>query len=196
MTATSLDPLPGPLACAMCDRVRASLLVRRARARAAGGQRLRRRRRSLLVRRGSGALALVSARRRSWRRREDDARRDAQAALPRRRGVDAGVGHRLVRAAPRGRRLGHALGGGYYGFITNACFEAKEKVGAIALVNGIGNATELALELGTIARESVRDAAPAIEVPEPLPEAWRPLVGLYTAPHSARCCGSSGSTES
>ena len=73
--------------------------------------------------------------------------------------------------------------GGYYGFITNACFEPKEKVGAIALVNGIGNATELALQLGTIAREAVREAAPAIEVPEPLPEAWRPFVGLYTAPH-------------
>ena len=73
--------------------------------------------------------------------------------------------------------------GGYYGFITNACFEPKEKVGAIALVNGIGNAPELALQLGTIAREAVREAAPAIEVPEPLPEAWRQFVGLYTAPH-------------
>jgi CubicO group peptidase (beta-lactamase class C family) len=73
--------------------------------------------------------------------------------------------------------------GGYYGFITNACFEPKEKVAAIALVNGIGNATELALQLGTIAREAVYEAAPAIEIPEPLPEAWRPFVGLYTAPH-------------
>jgi hypothetical protein len=73
--------------------------------------------------------------------------------------------------------------GGYYGFITNACFEPKEKVGAIALVNGIGNATELALELGTIAREAVREAAPAIEVPKALPAEWRPLVGLYMAQH-------------
>jgi CubicO group peptidase (beta-lactamase class C family) len=73
--------------------------------------------------------------------------------------------------------------GGYYGFITAACFEPKEKVGAIALVNGIGNAPELAFQLGTIAREAVRDAAPAIEIPEPLPEAWRAFVGLYTAPH-------------
>jgi CubicO group peptidase (beta-lactamase class C family) len=73
--------------------------------------------------------------------------------------------------------------GGYYGFITNACFEPKEKVGAIALVNGIGNATELALQLGTIAREAVREAAPEIEVPKPLPEGWRPFVGLYVAPH-------------
>jgi len=73
--------------------------------------------------------------------------------------------------------------GGHYGFVTNACFEPKEKVGAIALVNGRGDATELALQLGAIAREAVRDAAPPIEVPEPLPAAWREFVGLYTAPH-------------
>ncbi len=73
--------------------------------------------------------------------------------------------------------------GGYYGFITNACFEAKEKIGAIALVNGIGNATELALQLGTIARDAVREAAPAIEVPEALPTEWRPFVGLYLGEH-------------
>jgi CubicO group peptidase (beta-lactamase class C family) len=73
--------------------------------------------------------------------------------------------------------------GGYYGFITNACFEPKEKVAAIALVNGIGNATELALELGAIARDAVREAAPAIEVPDEMPEAWGPYLGLYLAPH-------------
>jgi CubicO group peptidase (beta-lactamase class C family) len=73
--------------------------------------------------------------------------------------------------------------GGHYGFITNACFEPKEKVGAIALLNGIANATELAMELGTIAREAVRDAAPAIEVPKALPAEWRPLIGLYLGRH-------------
>ncbi len=73
--------------------------------------------------------------------------------------------------------------GGYYGFITNACFEPKEKIGAIALVNGIGNATELALQLGTIARDAVREAAPPIEVPEALPTEWHPFVGLYLGEH-------------
>jgi D-alanyl-D-alanine carboxypeptidase len=73
--------------------------------------------------------------------------------------------------------------GGYYGFTTNACFEPKEKVGAIALLNGTANATELAMELGTIARDAVRESAPAIEVPEALPAPWRQFVGLYTAPH-------------
>jgi hypothetical protein len=39
------------------------------------------------------------------------------------------------------------------------------------------------MDLGTIARDAVRESASAIEVPEPLPEAWRSFVGLYTAPH-------------
>ena len=73
--------------------------------------------------------------------------------------------------------------GAHYGFITAACFEPKEKVGAIALVNGIGDAPELAFQLGTIARDAVREAAPVIEVPEALPKEWQALVGLYTAPH-------------
>jgi CubicO group peptidase (beta-lactamase class C family) len=73
--------------------------------------------------------------------------------------------------------------GGYYGFTTAACFDRKTKVGAIALVNGIGEAAELALRIGTLAREAVNDAAPELDVPAELPAAWRPYVGLYTAPH-------------
>ncbi len=38
--------------------------------------------------------------------------------------------------------------GGHYGFITNACFEPGEKIGAIALLNGFANAPQLAMELG------------------------------------------------
>ncbi len=96
--------------------------------------------------------------------------------------VDAGVVHRVVRAARRRRRLDHALGRALRVHHLRS-FEPKQKVGAIALVNGIGNAPELALRLGAIAREAVQDSAPAIEIPEPLPEAWRPYVGLYTAQH-------------
>jgi CubicO group peptidase (beta-lactamase class C family) len=73
--------------------------------------------------------------------------------------------------------------GGYYGFISNACFDPVERVGAIALLNGIGNATALAMELGAVAREAVKAAAPAIEPAVSLPEAWRSLLGLYLAPH-------------
>jgi D-alanyl-D-alanine carboxypeptidase len=73
--------------------------------------------------------------------------------------------------------------GGHYGFITNACFEPTEKVGAIALLNGFADATGLAMQLGTIAREAVKAAAPAIEPPAPLPEEWRDFVGLYMMQH-------------
>jgi hypothetical protein len=38
--------------------------------------------------------------------------------------------------------------GGHYGFITGVCFDPAKKVGAIALVNGMGNAPELAMQLG------------------------------------------------
>jgi CubicO group peptidase (beta-lactamase class C family) len=73
--------------------------------------------------------------------------------------------------------------GGHYGFITDACFDPEEKVGAIALLNGFASAPELAMELGGIAREAVTSAAPAIELPKRLPAKWRPLVGLYLTPH-------------
>jgi CubicO group peptidase (beta-lactamase class C family) len=73
--------------------------------------------------------------------------------------------------------------GGHYGFITNACFDPKEKVGAIVLLNGFGFATQLAMKIGSIAREAVQSAAPAIEPPEAMPEEWRPLIGLYVMKH-------------
>ena len=73
--------------------------------------------------------------------------------------------------------------GGHYGFITNACFDPEQKVGAIALLNGFANATQLAMELGSIAREAVTSAAPKIEPAAPLPDAFRPLIGLYAAEH-------------
>ena len=73
--------------------------------------------------------------------------------------------------------------GGHYGFITNACFDPDEKVGAIALLNGFGPATLLAMELGAMARGAVKGAAPAIEPPKKLPTKWRDLLGLYVAEH-------------
>ena len=73
--------------------------------------------------------------------------------------------------------------GGHYGFITNACFDPKEKVGAIVLLNGFGFATQLAMELGAMARETVKAAAPKIEPPAALPKEWKPLIGLYLMQH-------------
>jgi CubicO group peptidase (beta-lactamase class C family) len=72
--------------------------------------------------------------------------------------------------------------GGLHGFITNVCFDPKERVGAIALVNGLGDASALASELGAIARTAVREAVPAIAPPVPLPQAYRSLLGLYADP--------------
>jgi CubicO group peptidase (beta-lactamase class C family) len=74
--------------------------------------------------------------------------------------------------------------GGLHGFITDACFDPKEKVGAIALLNGIEDAPALAMDLGAIARTAVREAAPAIEPPAAMPEAYRSLLGIYVSHES------------
>jgi CubicO group peptidase (beta-lactamase class C family) len=69
--------------------------------------------------------------------------------------------------------------GGLYGFASNVCFDPKEGVGAIVLVNGLGDETALSMQLGAMARDAVVRAAPAIEVPTPMPDAYRSLLGLY-----------------
>jgi CubicO group peptidase (beta-lactamase class C family) len=69
--------------------------------------------------------------------------------------------------------------GGLHGFITCVCFDPKRKVGAIVLLNGDAPAEDLAMELGRIARDAVVAAASIIEPPAPLPETYRPLLGLY-----------------
>jgi CubicO group peptidase (beta-lactamase class C family) len=75
--------------------------------------------------------------------------------------------------------------GGLPGFITNACFRAKERVGAIAFLNGVANASDLAMELGAIALEAVRGAADDFELPEAMPEAYERLLGIYGEPVEA-----------
>ena len=69
--------------------------------------------------------------------------------------------------------------GGLHGFRSNVCFDPKLEVGAVALINGVGEPATLALELASIAREAVMRAAPKIEPPAPIPAAYRPLVGIY-----------------
>jgi CubicO group peptidase (beta-lactamase class C family) len=73
--------------------------------------------------------------------------------------------------------------GGLHGFITNVCFHPKDRVGAIVLLNGVADASELAMDLATIARDAVNATPAAIEPPVPLPDAYRPLLGLYLDPH-------------
>ena len=69
--------------------------------------------------------------------------------------------------------------GGLHGFISNICFDPKERVGAIVLLNGGIDAADLSMALGAIARTAVLGAAPSIEPPSPTPDAYRSLLGLY-----------------
>jgi CubicO group peptidase (beta-lactamase class C family) len=71
--------------------------------------------------------------------------------------------------------------GGLHGFSSNICFDATHRVGAIALINGIGDAATLAMDLGEIAREAVVAVPPHVAAPEPTPERYRSLLGVYFA---------------
>jgi CubicO group peptidase (beta-lactamase class C family) len=73
--------------------------------------------------------------------------------------------------------------GGLPGFITNVCFDPKERVGAIALLNGDEDAAELAMDLGEIARTAVRESAPTIDAPAITPDTYRSLLGIYVSAH-------------
>jgi D-alanyl-D-alanine carboxypeptidase len=73
--------------------------------------------------------------------------------------------------------IGHS--GGLHGFRSHVCFDPKLEVGAIALINGVGDALTLSIELAEIAREAIAAAPPHIEAAEPTPEAYRALVGVY-----------------
>src|SRR2546422_6647648 len=74
--------------------------------------------------------------------------------------------------------------GGLPGFITSACFQrGGDRVGAIALLNGIGDADELSMALGAIALEAASSAVEPAAPPAPTPEAYRELLGLYGGAH-------------
>jgi CubicO group peptidase (beta-lactamase class C family) len=69
--------------------------------------------------------------------------------------------------------------GGLPGFASDACFDRASRVGAIVLVNGVGDAPGLAMALGAQARELAQAAPPQLAVPPPTPADLRPLLGLY-----------------
>jgi CubicO group peptidase (beta-lactamase class C family) len=69
--------------------------------------------------------------------------------------------------------------GGWDGFITDVCFDSTGKVGAIALLNGVGDAPSLAMDLAAIAHKSLGSKAPEIKPPEPTPDPFRSLLGVY-----------------
>ena len=68
------------------------------------------------------------------------------------------------------------------GFASNLCFDPVHQVGAIVLLNGTGDAAALAMDLASISRKAARAQPPVIELPAPVPEAFRPLLGIYAQP--------------
>lgn len=69
--------------------------------------------------------------------------------------------------------------GALHGFRSNVCFDPKTRVGAVVLINGVGIAPVLSMDLAEIAREAVLAEPPRIEPPAPMPPAYRTLVGVY-----------------
>ncbi|HXP18571.1 MAG TPA: serine hydrolase domain-containing protein [Streptosporangiaceae bacterium] len=67
------------------------------------------------------------------------------------------------------------------GFSANVCFDPRRQVGAVALINGTGDAAGLAMDLATIARGAVSAARPAVEPPATTPDAYRALLGIYAS---------------
>ena len=76
------------------------------------------------------------------------------------------------------RYVGHA--GGLHGFITRFALSPKDGVGAIALLNGMGDANALAFDLldHVVAAQRARPL-PQPEPPAPLPAAYAALLGRY-----------------
>ena len=69
--------------------------------------------------------------------------------------------------------------GGLPGFSSNACFDRDSRVGAIVLVNGIADASSLAMRIAAIGRGLVKSAAPRLSRPAPTPADVVPLLGVY-----------------
>ena len=69
--------------------------------------------------------------------------------------------------------------GGLLGFTTTVCFDPREQVGAIVLLNGTGRNVELGPDLASAGRRLARSAPPATGTPAPMPEQYRPLLAMY-----------------
>ena len=88
-------------------------------------------------------------------------------------------------AVRRGETVWLQHSGGLPGFITNVCFRAKERVGAMAFLNGVADASKLAMDLGDIALEAVRESPEEASVPPPPPAGTEDLLGFYGEPSEA-----------
>lgn len=78
--------------------------------------------------------------------------------------------------------IGHS--GSLNGFQTNVSFSTSGKVGAVVLLNGIGNAPKLARELIEALLPALREVEDRADVEPftPVPEAYRELLGAYRDP--------------
>jgi CubicO group peptidase (beta-lactamase class C family) len=72
-------------------------------------------------------------------------------------------------------------GGGLPGFSSNVCFDPARGLGAIVLANGIVPVAELAMSLAAAAGEE-SPGLPGESQADPVPAAFRPLLGVYTLP--------------
>ena len=72
--------------------------------------------------------------------------------------------------------------GGLPGFRSNACFDRTSRVGAIVLLNGMEDASALAMSLAAAGRGLVDAAAPALRRPVPTPADLAALLGFYAPP--------------
>jgi CubicO group peptidase (beta-lactamase class C family) len=72
--------------------------------------------------------------------------------------------------------------GGLPGFESNACFDRGTRIGAIALVNGLADASTLAMSLAATGRGLANSAAPPLRRAAPTPADIKPLLGVYAPP--------------
>jgi CubicO group peptidase (beta-lactamase class C family) len=72
--------------------------------------------------------------------------------------------------------------GGLPGFTSNACFDRGSRVGAIVLLNGVADASGLAMSLAAAGRDLANAAAPELRRPVPAPPDVTELLGFYAPP--------------
>jgi len=89
-----------------------------------------------------------------------------------------GFGWRILR---RGERVYHGHGGSVPGYRSQIFFEASLKVGMIVLIDGVGPADQVAVELMDTLAEHVQEAEAARPpaAPRPTPPEYRRFLGLY-----------------
>ncbi|MDP8924414.1 MAG: beta-lactamase family protein [Chloroflexota bacterium] len=73
------------------------------------------------------------------------------------------------RANRRGDRIWHGHGGGLPGFRSQILFNVPERVGVVVLIDGMGPADQIALDLAEAAAGLLAEAAPAPAPPAPVP---------------------------